>query len=181
MINKTEQLFYIKNEETPLFLPMDNIVQEKEWIVCAIKDDCDCLDIYDVKCEIEKSIEYYNSSPYYFSYFFAFDLNEIIATKIENIGNQVYTDVKKSIDTLLKDDYYESYAITDENENFLILHSHADNITFICGSDDFLTFQFDGKNAKEFMHNYHRCIKSKYDFCRAFSWHRLGIDSDRYL
>ena len=184
MTNQIEQLFFIKDKETPLFLPMDNMIQKKEWFVCAIRDDCGCLNIYDVKDEIEKSIDYSNSnsnSNSYYSYFFAFDLNDIIVTKIENKGNQVYTDIKKSIDTLLKDNYYESYAITDENKNFLILHSHADSITFICGSYEFLKFQFDGKSPKEFMDNYNECIKLKYDFCKAFPWETLGISSDRYL
>ena len=179
MIENFEELFYVHNKEIPLFLPTQKIVEEKQWIVCAIREDCGCLDVFDEEDYTKKAIKYYKHSKYFISFLFFMGEEDIIVTKIEN-DQDAYSNIENSIDTFQKDQYYESFAITDDKQNFLILHSHGDDITFICGKEDFAKFIFETEDIEEYMSDYHRCITDD-RYCGPFPWDKVKIDSDRYF
>ena len=58
---------------------------------------------------------------------------------------------------------------------------HADDITFICGDEDFLKFQFDGKSIEEVTTSYYKCIANSSPHCKPFPWERFGVDLNYYL
>jgi hypothetical protein len=181
MIENFEELFYVHNKDIPLFLPTKKMVEEKQWIVCAIMEDCGCLDVFDEQDYIEKAIKYYEYSKYFTSFLFFMGKEDMIVTKIES-NQDVCSNMELSIDTslTLRGQYYESYAITNDKQDFLILHSHGDDTTFICGKEDFVKFIFETDSINEFMSNYHRCI-SKERFCEPFPWDKVGVNNNRYF
>ena len=63
MINQFKKLFY-KVPKYWLFLPCEDIVLSKNWKVCAIREDCGCLEIYDKADYLDKSITYSSSEQY---------------------------------------------------------------------------------------------------------------------
>jgi len=179
--NLIKELICIKDKETPLFLPNSTIVRDKKWFVCAIREDCGCLDIFDERDYIKKTVEYFRDSEYFISALFSFNLDDINITKIKVKSINIYDNIQNSIDPSLKEQYYESFALTDNMQNFLILHSHGDDITFICGTEDFLNYQLDTDDIGNFMKNYYKCIKEYADFCKPFPWEKFAIKGTGYF
>ena len=175
-----DSLFYIADKEIPLFLPKKDIIEQKEWTVCAIREDCNCLDIFDNKDYIEKTVDFFSSSNYFETCLLGLNIQEKIIHKIKNTGN-IIEKIRDSIDPSLSKEYYESFAITNDNKSFLILHSHGDDITFLCGKTKFLEFQLETDELKDFMKHYWSCIKSFADFCQPFPWEIFGIKSSNYM
>jgi len=182
MITQFKKLFY-KVPKCELFLPCEDIVLSKNWKVCAIREDCGCLEIYNEADYLDRSITYYrNTTTSFHSILFAFDMIDVVETTISSLDEKIYKKLQNSIDpSFHRNSYYESFAITNNFYDFLILHSHADDITFICGDEDFLKFQFDGKSIDEFATSYYKCIADFSPHCKLFPWEKFGVDLNYYF
>lgn len=180
MIETCTDLFYIHDEEIPLFLPSPEIVATKNWVVCALREDCGCLDTFDDRGYIQKAVDFHQKSYYFELSLFGFSLD----TK-ETIRINHTKEIFQKIDSLINEmntgvEYYESFALTDNECNFLILHTHGDDTTFICGEECFVKYQLDTDNIELFMHGYYDCIRKHANFCRPFPWSLLDINDKRY-
>ena len=173
-------LFYVQDKKTPLFLPSPHIVESKNWFVCALREDCGCLDIFDKKDYIQKTVEFYQKSDYFELFLIGLTLEAIKILWIDNT-EEAFQKIGSLIHKMHEhDEYYESFALTNNKCDFLILHTHGDATTFICGKETYIKYQLGTDNIEKFMHRYYECIRKFANFCKPFPWSIVGVDNERY-